>query len=491
MEEFAANLSCGCIQKMSKKIRWICILLLALGSQIFGQTGVDDDGEIQALTKVLTMEAYLEIVEKNHPVFFQAGQLGRMAQANMMMSRGGLDPKFNGDWNAKSFDGKEYYNLLDLGIKVPTWIGVDVKAGYERSTGVFLDNSDELPDAGLYYAGISVPLGKGLLIDDRRTAIRQAKIFQESTEQVQVQMKNRVTYQALLSYLDWQESYFHLQVAQEGVDIAESRFDASVVSFQNGDKPAIDTLESLISVQNRVIQLRKAEQDYVKAVYELNNFLWIQGETPLELEDQTVPEEISEERFEREIDSLYLVKDLLLSKHPDILSYDYKISDLELERRLAVESLKPDVRVEYNPLYESQGSFLPRENYKLGLFASYPLLVRKERGKIGMLKAKIAETGYDLDMETTKIRNKIEVYYNLQQQIGEQNLVLNRTVENYRRLVEAENLKFSIGESSIFLLNSREVNYLESRNKLIAGRSNQLRTRAIFLFASGLIYEVN
>jgi len=43
--------------------------------------------------------------------------------------------------------------------------------------------------------------------------------------------------------------------------------------------------------------------------------------------------------------------------------------------------------------------------------------------------------------------------------------------QNYSALLEAEKTKFSIGESSVFLLNSRENKLFEAQEKLLETRS--------------------
>jgi outer membrane protein TolC len=263
-----------------------------------------------------------------------------------------------------------------------------------------------------------------------------------------------------------------------------------ISSFENGDMPAIDTLESLISLQSRQLELAKAEQDLMFSRLAINNFLWIEGEVPLEIQDFIVPENIDISFFEPVVDSIALRQNDLVNEHPEILTYEYKIQTLDVEERMNREYLKPDIRIDYNPLYEANNSFMPLNNYKVGVSAAYPLFQRKERGKLAMTRVKIQDTQYDMGLKRQEIQVKLNTYYNLQGQLESQNDLLDETVENYRRMLQAENRKFEIGESSIFLINSREVKYLDSRYKLIAGQSKLLRSRLIYLLFSGQINAV-
>jgi hypothetical protein len=62
-------------------------------------------------------------------------------------------------------------------------------------------------------------------------------------------------------------------------------------------------------------------------------------------------------------------------------------------------------------------------------------------------------------------------------------------VNNYRRLLQAEVTKFNNGESSLFLVNSREVKYLDSVEKRIELEQKVQEVRAKLLATAGLLVE--
>ena len=302
------------------------------------------------INSVLTCNEYMELVKENHPVMYQSRLLDDMAESNKLMARGGFDPKLEADWNHKSYDEKNYYSLTSGAVKIPTWYGIDLKAGYNHNSGQFLNDSDIIPTRGLWNVGISVPLGKGLVIDNRRAQLIKAEIFQSATDQEQVIIINDLIYDAATAYLEWQVSKAYYDIALEGQNIASVRFESTRTSYINGDKPAIDTLESLISLQNRQLELQKATQEFENKSLAINNFLWLQGVTPLELEAGTIPEDINLDQFKNVTDSLALLQNQWLASHPELLLYDYKVGNIEIDQRLAKEEIKPDIRLNYNPL---------------------------------------------------------------------------------------------------------------------------------------------
>ena len=57
----------------------------------------------------LTYNEFLGYVKKFHPAVKQANLAVSEAQANLMMARGGFDPKIEVDFNEKQFKSTEYY----------------------------------------------------------------------------------------------------------------------------------------------------------------------------------------------------------------------------------------------------------------------------------------------------------------------------------------------------------------------------------------------
>lgn len=449
---------------------------------------------ISQVDKILSFEQYISMVREHHPVTYKARILQKMADSNELMARGGFDPKLMGSWDHKSFDDKNYFSLLNGGIKIPTWYGVEIEAGYDRNNGEFLSASDNVPTRGLWNAGISVPLGKGFVIDERRAELKRAELFRDGTEISRTLIVNETLFAAANAYLEWQIATENLRIAEEGVELARTRQISTRSSFVNGDKPAIDTLETFISLQNRQLDSLKALQDLDNAAIQLYNYLWIDGEIPLELDPEVRPSPLAIDLLQTSVDSLSLQQELWIRSHPEILNYDIKIGNLDLDRRLVREDMKPDLRVKYNPLVgvadDALFDQLNPNNFKFGATLSYPLIQRKQRGKLQLTKLKIQDTQFDRLQKQQDINTKLDIYINTMMQANDQYALLETTVENYRRMLAAENRKLQVGESSIFLVNSRESKYLDSRYKILEAAQKVLSSRLIYLLFSAKIGEV-
>ncbi|WP_221393492.1 hypothetical protein [Dyadobacter sp. NIV53] len=59
--------------------------------------------------------------------------------------------------------------------------------------------------------------------------------------------------------------------------------------------------------------------------------------------------------------------------------------------------------------------------------------------------------------------------------------------DNYQKLVQAEQIRFANGESSLFLINSRENKALEAREKLIELKTKYFQTAYSLQWSAGLL----
>lgn len=423
--------------------------------------------------EVLTESKLLWFIDNYHPVAKQGELLRNKGESTVTKARGNFDPYLNTDLNQKYFEDKNYYSLLNGGLKVPTWYGIELKTGYEQNSGVFLNPENNLPQNGLLYAGISVPIGQGLFIDQRRATLKQAKIFAKSTEAERRKLMNDLYFEALQKYWYWVEAWNQYLVNEESVELAQTRFDGVKTSFKFGDLPAIDTLEAYIQVQNRQINRNNSQISYQIASLELSNYLWYENYTPLEITDSLKPPNYKLIELNN-VDSSKTLQDILFQlpeNHPDMQLISYKLSSIEIEKRLKAEQLKPKLNINYNALNEPVGNDFTEnysvQNYKWGLNFSYPIFTRKQRGDLQLTRLKIQETKLGQNQKLLELQNKVKSYYFEQLNLQKQVSLFSSTVNNYNKLLEGEKQKFNSGESSLFLINSREINLIHAKLKLI------------------------
>ena len=432
------------------------LVFLLMSISLIGQEKKDNE---------LTYNEFLGYVKKYHPMVKSANLQINNSQANLMMARGGFDPKIEVDFDKKQFKDKTYYSILNSSFKIPTWYGIEVKAGFDNSEGVYLNPENTLPNKGLSSLGINLPLGQGLLINQRMADLQKAKIQLRWSQAERKLQSIEVLYAASIAYFNWKLNYSQVQLYKNYLKNAEVRYNGVSRLIENGDKSAIDSIEAGITVRSRKLNLEDSELKLAKSKLELSNYLWLENNVPLEIQDNIIPED----QLGLTIQETLKTNDLLIpntaiENHPKINALQSKIAILEVERKLKATNLLPKIDLGYyylsEPSYWNSTNF---ENFKIGVNFSYPLFLRKERGGLQMAKFKIQDAQFALDLERVQLKNKI-----VSQQIEINSLVKQRKlisalVKDYDAMLTSEERLFTFGESSLFLINSRENNLVGSQ----------------------------
>lgn len=450
---------------------------------------------VTAQEQVLTRRALLQLVADNHPAARQAQLRTAMGEADLRSARGAFDPVAAAGYSEKRFDGKDYYELLDAGLRVPTWFGAEVFAGYSESNGEFLNPQNGLPDEGQLRVGASVSIGQGLFIDKRRAELRKAQAFQDMAEAERQRLLNQVFHAALSDHVEWVASYRRVAVARQAVEQARIRFEAVRGNFRGGDVPAIDTLEALLQVQDRTMRLQDAELDLISAGLILSNHLWDEALRPLELGPEVVPDttELAPPSAPPILDTLLADAQQL---HPDLLEREGRIQQLEVERRLRTEMLKPKLDLSGALLsgggvFQGEGgpTWQPADR-QLGAYFSMPLLLRRERGDLSLASLRLSDAELSLERQRLGIRNNVEKRYNELTTLEQQVELGAQMVRNYEGLLNGENNRFAAGESSLFLVNQREVVLLDSRFKQVDLEAKRRKAHFTLDRDAGVLWRV-
>jgi len=416
-------------------------------------------------SKELTYNEFLGYVKKYHPLVKSANLQVSAAQANLMMARGGFDPKIEVDFEQKKFKDSEYYSILNSSFKIPTWYGIEIKAGFDNNDGIYLNPENTLPNQGLTSLGITVPLGQGLFINQRMADLRKAKIQIKLSQAERNLAAIAVMYDASIVYFNWKRNFSEVVMYQQYLANSEVRFQGISKLIEQGDKPAIDSIEAGIVVRNRLLGLEESKLKVAKAKLELATFLWLENNIPLELQDDIVPEE----NLNLTIKETLRTNDLMLAnpsleRHPKINALENKIEMLTVDRKLKTNMLLPKIDLGYS--YLSEPTYFDNyrlQDYKVGLNFSFPIFLRKERGSLQLTKYKIQDIQFDLDLERVQLTNKIKAQQTEIISLEKQREIIMRLVADNQTMLSSEDRLFSFGESSLFLINSRENTLLSAR----------------------------
>lgn len=448
------------------------ILFICSNLSVFGQDTMTE----------FSFNEFLGYVKKYHPLVKQADLKLNEAQANLMLARGAFDPKIEVEYNEKQFKTSEYYSILNSSFKIPTWYGIELKAGFDNAEGIYVNPENTLPNSGLTSLGIAVPIGQGLFINQRMADIRKAKIARNLNAAERNLQAIEIIYEAAVSYMNWKRSFEEVKLYENYIQNALIRYKGIATLINEGDKPAIDSIEAGIVVKTRQLNLEDAKLKLTKAKLELSNYLWLENNIPLELNDNLRPEDFLTNTIKETLQINELAP-IDLDNHPKIKALDAKIAMLKVDRKLKANALLPKLDLSYN--YLSEPSYIDNyrfEDYKIGLNFSFPLFLRKERGSLKLADLKIQDSEFNLQFERKNLENKIKSQQQEIVSLEKQQEYNDKLVKDFTKLLNAEDRLFEMGESSLFIINSRE-------NSLVSSQLNKIALENRYLNALISIYK--
>jgi outer membrane protein TolC len=446
---------------------------------------ISDSSEVDS-AKIFPIRLFQEIVLKNHPIVRQAELLSAAARADVLQSLGKFDPLLESNYGRKEFGNVDYYTNWSNQLKVPLWVaGADLKIGYDRFTGENVNPQYITPGQGLTGVGVSIPLGQGFLIDARRNILRQSRVMVGFAEAERVKQILSVWYSAVSDYWNWYYAYSEYMLLVDGVELATTRFRATQGQTEIGDTPPIDTVEAKITVQEREIELARLGIELNNRRLVLSNYIWDSTYNPLELPADAIPEQPVESTLRPEDVRLDSLVGFASDQHPDLLMMRADSTRLAIERSFRREMLKPTMNVSgmlisardrLGPVTPKYYDFAWR-NYKVGVDFVFPLFLRAERGRLRAVTIQQDQLMLDLQQTNRDIRNEIITTYNTLRAYKEQIVIQSASIENQQRLLDAEQQKYALGESTLFLINSRETKLIDMKVKrasMIAGFQKSL-----------------
>lgn len=424
--------------------------------------------------QLLTPEAYLARVFAYHPEALRADLLDEVSEATMLLARGGFDPVAYGDYLGKTFKETNYWDIAEGGVYVPTVGGLELYGGYRTATGDFLSDERSIPLRGQAFAGIKANLLQGLITDERRTGLQRARLLSAWNQVERRAIRNELAFSAMLAYLDFSYSNEEIDLLESTVALAAERQVQTVIGFEAGDRAALDTLEAEVQRQQRELELAEARLIFMETSRNVAQFLWddpndpmafVIPESPLELNPLIV-----------NFTARTTVSNIL--NNPELLAYDFKLTDLSLEGRLKRQKLLPKLSVKYEAIGDafdftpkdeegnSIGNFILNDN-KFEVAFTTSLFMRSARGDVKLNELKQQDTELLRINKLRTLEQKRDQYFAQLDLLNVQLARQRSLVTDYRRLLDAERIKFRVGDSSVFLVNSRENKWLEARLKLL------------------------
>ncbi len=449
-------------------------------------------GMTQGPLDTLRYETYMQYVLNNHPITKQIEFLDKQDDLYSLKAKSIWDPSISSNLDRKTFDDKTYFNKLDFGGELPTPYAAKGVFSYESNNGVFLNPEQSLPTEGLITAGLALPLIRGLLFDERRRILSEVKLLQELNALKQIEMGNKLLADASKAYIEWQLKSEIVQINRSALQLANQRFEAAKSIYDTGDGPAIDTLEAQIDIIERRAMYEQSVMQKQQSVLQLSLFLWGPENELLTLGESVISEPLKIEQLESFYDELKLQIKKQINDLPQVAIIGNSIQQIELEGKMLKEERKPRLDFKWLPLqWDPSGNgnrFNLQNNNKFNLSFEASIINRKARADLQLNQIEREIQNENLRLLKNQVSNKL-ASIDLELNFYLENIdLLSENVISTQTLLNAERIKFDIGESSIFLLNSRELKLLDARIKKAKTLAKLIIARVNYLLVGRRLY---
>ncbi|MBI1222546.1 MAG: hypothetical protein GC180_08085 [Bacteroidetes bacterium] len=426
-----------------------------------------------AAETILQPKTFAKQLVEYHPRAFQASLRPAFAQASWLKAKGLTEPGFNLNYDRKTFDGKNYWNLLGGGLSIPTLYGIEIYSRFDHNSGQYMNPENSVPMNGLYAGGLKVPLGNGLWQSKMRFERNKAFILQKTAPYEQKTELNDLLHEGMEAYWTWVETYNIWIINRNASQISEEQFQTTRSAAMLGDRPLIDTVESHMQWQSRLLATNDALLNYRKHTQHLLTFIWQEYWKHLLEQGQGVPPLLDQlEEITNLVDSAAVNSDWM-AENPLLMQFYNQTEILSKELRFRQNQLLPKAEFKYNLLYDASQDFqalqtIGTDYYKAGIGISFPIFMRQERAAVQYTRLKQQEVNWEIADKQRQIAQKINA--NFQEYVlGLENARIQEGIQSsYQKLLDAEIIRFRSGESSVFLLNQRENMCFQSQAKRVS-----------------------
>jgi outer membrane protein TolC len=376
------------------------------------------------------------------------------ARAKRMSAFAAFEPKVN-----LSSEGKDYGNdlqyRLDLAeARVGLPGGIDLVGGAAQATGAFINPERKTPTEGLVNLGISAPLGGALIFSDRQYEWGASTRNLEIAEAKLDRTERTAILNAVKVYTFWQAQSEVQGAVDEALAVAAERLRLVREAFRLGERSEMDTLEAYLSWVDRRADAAKQANFTAGAIAEVEQLLRgadTAGVNIKGLRPQSLPVVLGTSRQEE-------------SSIPELEMVNSALRRERLATTTAWAQWLPAPYVDYRMLQWGGSAWNPEAvQWKVGL--TVPLFNQKARAELAGAKARLRAA----QANATATQNQFDIVrVQLAQQVQALDSELKALTASETAayaLLQQERRRFALGESTMFILASRETKYLEAVQK--------------------------
>lgn len=444
----------------------------ALESRAQASRGAEIAGQAHATQPLLTLEQLLQQVDANHPKLRGANAERRIADAKLLEKQGAFDPVIQVGSEYLRFNSTTSRGRIgtarqtEASIEWLTRSGMKMFSGSRLNLGNVKSPLSSTGDGGEYFSGVMLPLFRDRGINEKAAAESQAFLGLPLADAQFTSTRLDVMFDASLSYWDWVAAHGRLSVNRDLLELARARAGQVRDRVSGGDLPPIDATEAEQEVQRRRAGVVKAERDLQKASFKLSLYLWESDNRPAQILNtvQAPPNFRAPVPYTAE-----QVQDgtaRALARRPELQAVTLERGVAEIDAQLARNARRPAVDLYLAPGRDT-GFGSIGTTMKMGVSVSLPVRRRQAEGQLAAAQLKMRKLDFDEQNERQRITAEVNDAASAINTTYERFLITQREVELARELERGERARFTLGDSTLFLVNQRERAAAEAEIKLI------------------------
>ncbi len=371
---------------------------------------------------------------------------------------GAFDTKLKAKYDNKDYGASEG-EFLNIGVEKPISNGIDLSLDYRKATGVQEYNNIKTGKEGEVLIGVKVPVFSVIEnINEREYNLNSASIESKRMNSVTHDNLRMLHYKIIYSYYKLLYYKGVLSLVKDLLTNAKEREKYIQESVKKGAVSEISLLEVKQQIINREQNLLSAKNLYEGALLEFVKYLNFDVKTFFKHYRLSSLEKVSHKHKG--------VKEAIafaLDHRPDLKVFDYDKEKLKLDDHYSNLLKYPDLKLALYGSHDIQYG----NGFKFALEMGFPVEQSKYRAKSMEIKSSLLNIEKKAEMKIINIkitvRNIINTLETLLGNIKKSQAEI-RLVE---KLENAENKKYKLGLSTIFMVNQRELYTLQVKQKLL------------------------
>jgi outer membrane protein TolC len=459
--------------------RWVRVALTTL----IGLASAPASGQTP-----LTLREVLVAVDRAFPLLDAARQEQESAAGEAQSARGAFDLRLQAGVDV--LRGDVYDNeTASAGIVQPLTLGgANLFGGYRLGRGTFApyDGKAQTLTDGEWKAGLSLPLLRNRAIDARRGALERTDLGRQIADARVTAARLRFFGEAAVRYWDWVAAGRQQAVATQLLTMADVRDRDLAEAIRLGSVAPIERVDNRRAVLQRQSGVVAARRNTERHAINVSLYLRASDgsmvrptETQLPQSLPPPPARISREQLEIDLATAF-------ERRPDVQALVVSRQQQEVTLALARNERLPsfDVFAEVSRDTGDGSRTLRGTEVDAGASWLLPVQRRQAKGLERTALANVARIDAELRYARDRVRAEVEDAASALAAALDTLDVVRNEVEAARELEQAERDRFTLGDSTQFLVNLRELATADAAIREISATAEAHKARVAYDMAT-------